>query len=466
MVADNNYRRDGRVAVDPARLAACRLLYSVLEEGAYSNISALAMLENPDLDSRDRAFATAAVYGTISWLATIDWHISSISDKPINKLDPWIRTILRLGLWQLTQAYNIPESAAVNESVKLVGALAHGGGASYVNAVLRNWLRLKPEIPKRLEALKFGLPTWLYGLMKKWYGRDEAAALAEAYLVPQPWTTLRVNRREADSRELLNGWLEDGLEASAGLYLPEALRLKLAGNNLRDLIAWQDGLVTAQDEAAMLVSVIAQPAPNMEILDMCAAPGGKTTHLAELSDDRAAITALDLKPHRVELIKEQAERLNLRSITAIEADALTWSGDGRQFDLVLADVPCSGLGLLGRKPELRFNMSFESIQELIKLQREILLNAAKLVKAGGLLVYSTCTINPEENERQIDWLLTDTEIGKQFSACGFEGLIPGSMKLTDPEIKIQAQKGRLQLLPHKHRTDGFFISKLIRKFEE
>jgi 16S rRNA (cytosine967-C5)-methyltransferase len=145
---------------------------------------------------------------------------------------------------------------------------------------------------------------------------------------------------------------------------------------------------------------------------------------------------------------------------------LTWSGDGRQFDLVLTDVPCSGLGLLGRKPELRFNMSFESIQELIKLQREILLNAAKLVKAGGLLVYSTCTINPEENERQIDWLLTDTEIGKQFSACGFEKLIPGSMKLTDPEIKIQVQKGRLQLLPHKHRTDGFFISKLIRKFEE
>jgi 16S rRNA (cytosine967-C5)-methyltransferase len=325
---------------------------------------------------------------------------------------------------------------------------------------------LKADIPKRLEALKFGLPTWLYGLMKKWYGRDEAAALAEAYLAPQPWTTLRVNRRKADSRELLNGWLEDGLEASAGLYLPEALRLKLAGNNLRDLIAWQDGLVTAQDEAAMLVSVIAKPAPEMEILDMCAAPGGKTTHLAELSDDRAAITALDLKPHRVELIKEQAERLNLRSITAIEADALTWSGDGRQFDLVLTDVPCSGLGLLGRKPELRFNMSFESIQELIKLQREILLNAAKLVKAGGLLVYSTCTINPEENERQIDWLLTDTEIGKQFSACGFEELIPGSMKLTDPEIKIQIQKGRLQLLPHKHRTDGFFISKLIRKFEE
>jgi 16S rRNA (cytosine967-C5)-methyltransferase len=137
MAADNNYRRDGRAAVDPARLAACRILYSVLEEGAYSNISALAMLENPDLDSRDRAYATAAYMG-LSWLATIDWHISSISDKPINKLDPWIRTILRLGLWQLTKAYNIPESAAVNESVKLAGTLAHGGGASYVNAVLRN----------------------------------------------------------------------------------------------------------------------------------------------------------------------------------------------------------------------------------------------------------------------------------------------------------------------------------------
>ena len=450
-------------ASDPARAAAARLLHSVLEEGAYSNLSSLKLLDQDDLDSRDRAFASAAVYGTISWLPMIDWHISKISTKSLEQLDPWLRTILRFGLWQLTKANSVTESAAVDESVKLARYFLHDGAASYVNAVLRSWLRVRPQIPRRLEALNYGLPTWLFGSMKKWYGNDRAISLAEAFLEPKPWTSLRVNVLQADSSALLEAWRQDGLEAEPGVYLSEAVRLKLAGNSLRDLIAWQDGLVTAQDEAAMLTSHIASPSKQDRIIDLCAAPGGKTTHLAELTADQAEITALELQPHRAQLILEQAERLKLGSITTIVDDAASFSSNGKQYDIVIADVPCSGLGLLGRKPELRLNMSYDKLQELTKLQRDILVNAGTLVKAGGCLVYSTCTINPEENQDQIRWLIEDSEQAGIFNPVDISEMLPQPLLEIDNDLAIQAKQGYIQLLPDRHHTDGFFIARLEKK---
>lgn len=456
-------RNKSRTASDPARAAAARLLYSVLEEGAYSNLSSLKILDESGLVSRDRAFASAAVYGTVSWLPLIDWQLSKISDKPLDKLDPWLRTILRLGIWQLTRSHSVPEAAAVDESVKLARFFVHEGAASYVNAVLRSWLRVRPEVPHKLEALKYGLPTWLFGLLKKWYGHKRAVLLAESFLEDKPWTVLRVNCMLADPADLIQAWQEDGLEAESGLYLPEAVRLKLAGNSLRDLIVWQDGLVTAQDEAAMLTAHIASPKPHQSIIDMCAAPGGKTTHLAELVADRAAITALELQPHRAQLINELTDRLKLKSIKTIVGDAARYGSRDEQYDIVVADVPCSGLGLLGRKPELRLNMNYDRMQELIGLQRSILQNASRLVKAGGCLIYSTCTINPEENHEQIRWFLEESDATGSFRAGDISDKIPAALLSADPAISDQITNGYIQLMPDRVQTDGFFIARLERK---
>lgn len=450
-----------KLAYDSARAAAARLLHSVLEDGAYSNLSSLKILDQDDLDSRDRAFASAAVYGTISWLPMIDWQISKVSAKSLEQLDPWTRTILRLGFWQLTKANSVTESAAVDESVKLGHFFLHEGAAAFINAVLRSWLRIRPQIPRKLEALNYGLPTWLFGSLKKWYGYDRAVSLAEAFLEPKPWTSLRVNIMQADPAELIMAWQQDGLEAESGSYLPGAVKLKLAGNSLRDLIAWQDGLVTAQDEAAMLTSLIASPHPHDRIIDLCAAPGGKTTHLAELTADQAEITAMELQPHRALLIQEQAERLNLDSIkTAIGDASLYRSTDN--YDIVIADVPCSGLGLLGRKPELRINMSYDKMQELAKLQRDILVNAATLVKDDGCLIYSTCTINPEENQAQIKWFTEESEFSGKFTAVDISDKLP-TLLLNSDDIILQARQGYIQLLPDKQQTDGFFIARLEKK---
>ncbi|NLW12803.1 MAG: 16S rRNA (cytosine(967)-C(5))-methyltransferase RsmB [Clostridiaceae bacterium] len=449
-----------KFASDPARAAAARLLHSVLEEGAYSNLSSLKILDEDRLDSRDRAFASASVYGTISWLPMIDWQIEKVSSKPLEQIDPWIRTILRFGIWQLTKAHSVTEAAAVDESVKLARFFAHEGAASYVNAVLRSWLRAKPQIPRKLEALNYGLPTWLFGSLKKWYGYDRAVSLAEAYLEPKPWTSLRVNTMLADPADLIHEWSEDGLEAEPGSYLPEAVHLKLAGNSLRDLIAWQDGLVTAQDEAAMLTSHVACPNKNDRIIDLCAAPGGKTTHLAELMSDTAKITALELQPHRAQLIQEQAERLKLKSINIVVGDAAEFSTSEELYDIVVADVPCSGLGLLGRKPEIRLNMDYDRIQELITLQRSILNNASKLVKAGGSLIYSTCTINPEENQDQIKWFLEESENSDGFAAVDITNKLPQELLTADADIVNQAKNGYIQLMPDRQSTDGFFIARL------
>lgn len=460
-MADVNRKK--RIASDPARAAAARLLHDVLEEGAFSNLSSLRILDQDELDSRDRAFASAAVYGTISWLPMIDWNLSKISTKTLEQLDPWTRTILRMGIWQLTKANSVSEAAAVDESVKLAHYFLHDGAASYVNAVLRSWLRNVPQIPRKLEALNYGLPTWLFGSLKKWYGYDRAICLAESFLEPKPWTSLRVNTMLADPSVLIDDWRQDGLEAETGIYLPEAVRLKLAGNSLRDLIAWQDGLVTAQDEAAMLTSHITSPFKKNKIIDLCAAPGGKTTHLAELVADDAEITALELQPHRALLIQEQAERLKLKSIQTVVGDASEIESGDIKYDIVIADVPCSGLGLLGRKPELRLNMTYDKIQELIMLQRRILDNAAKLAKAGGCLIYSTCTINPEENQEQIKWLLEESEHAGLFTSVDISDKLPQALIADDGEISIQAKQGYIQLLPDKHRTDGFFIARLEKK---
>jgi 16S rRNA (cytosine967-C5)-methyltransferase len=460
---------------DEARLAACRLLYDVLEAGAYVNLGSISQLDSRTLNSRDRSFASALVYGTVSRLPAIDWYIGRLSERPLTALDGWIRTILRLGLWQIIWGRTIPVSAAVNESVNLAAFLTNKGAAAYVNAVLRAYERQKPEIPRKLEALDYGLPTYLFGLLKKWFGSEEAVDIAEAFLLPQQWTTLRVNPLRSTPAELIEVWTGDGVEAEKGLYLPEAVRIQLGGNGIRRLIAWQEGKVTVQDEAAMLVSRVAAPRQDSLIYDLCAAPGGKTSHLAEIMRNKGRIIAVDSQTHRLNLVSEHMQRLGINIVETICADArFVFDSLNKQdsddagcrsdllADLVLADVPCSGLGLLARKPEIRLSMTYDKIQELLPLQAQILRHGAELVKPGAYLVYSTCTINPDENQGQIENFLQNTSIGDQFCRTDISDYLPEALVKIDGDLADQAKQGSVQLLPNRHNTDGFFICKLQR----
>ena len=453
------------VAVDAARLAAIRVLQDVLEKGAYANLSSIRQLESRSLTARDRAFASALIYGTISRLPALDYLLERVLDRPLAKLDPAIRTILRAGAWQLYHAHAVPPSAAVNESVKLAQHLANPGAASLVNACLRRLSAPdRPELPANKPALAAGLSSELFGYLKKWYGRDEAIALAAAALENLSTTTVRANLCRTTPRQLQEMLANEGILSEPGLYCPEALRLDLDGHSIRSLAAFKDGLMTVQDEAAMLVAHIADPQPGWRVIDLCAAPGGKTTHVAEAMNDQGQILALDLSPSRLTLVDEQAARLGLQAIRTAEADATAsdWThGLLGQADLVLADVPCSGLGLLARKPEIRLTMTHEKITGLIPLQRQILQNAATLVRPGGILVYSTCTINPDENVHQIEQFLA-SEPGETFQLETITPYLPDAL-LKDPGIAQSAAKGWIQLLPHRHHTDGFFMARLRRQ---
>ncbi|NCA98698.1 MAG: 16S rRNA (cytosine(967)-C(5))-methyltransferase RsmB [Clostridia bacterium] len=453
------------VAADEARLAAIRVLQDVLENGAYANLSSIRQLESRRLTARDRAFASALIYGTISRLPALDYLLEKVLDRPLAKLDPAIRTILRAGAWQLYHAHAVPPSAAVNESVKLAQHLAHPGAASLVNACLRRLSAPdRPELPANKPALAAGLPSELFGYLKKWYGRDEAVALAAAALENLATTTVRANVCRTTTDQLQERLSRAGVVSEPGLYCPEALRLDLDGRSIRSLAEFQEGLLTVQDEAAMLVAHIADPKPGWRVIDLCAAPGGKTTHVAETMNDQGQILALDLSPSRLALVDEQATRLGLQAVRTAAADATATDWTQAllgQADLVLADVPCSGLGLLARKPEIRLTMTHEKITGLIPLQRQILSNAATLVRPGGVLVYSTCTINPDENVHQIEQFLA-SEQGMKFQLETITPFLPVSL-LEDPEVAQSAASGWIQLLPHRHHTDGFFMARLRRR---
>ncbi len=446
---------------DNARLAAARILQAVLEEGAYANLRSIRMLEQTSLDALDRRFASALIYGTISRVFSIDWLLAKVSHKPLASLDPWIRTILRMGVWQIVWARSVPDSAAIDESVRLAKDLTNPGAAGFVNATLRR-LAVEPHELPAGSAVFYSLPPEIFGYLKKWYGADDAELLGEAFLAETTSVTARVNTLHTTPKKLTEEVLAAGGSAEPGRFCPEALRLDLGGHPVRGLLPWLNGELSIQDEAAMLVGHAASPQPGQTIIDLCAAPGGKTCHLAELTVDRARILAFDSHPERLKLVAENAVRLGLTGIECLVGDATGTGMDAAlaaSADLVLADVPCSGLGLMARKPEIRLNMTHEKMIGLYPLQAAILDYAATLVRPGGTLVYSTCTINPAENIDRIQAFLT-AQAGC-FMADDLTTYLPPAL-LRHPDLAASALDGWIQLLPHRHDLDGFFIARLRR----
>ena len=430
---------------------AYKVLYECFEKGAFSNLS----LKGQDVTD----FVTAAVYGTITMSYSLDYIIKQASGKDVSKMDGRTRTILRLGCWQLICSTKVPAYAAVDSSVNLAKKYAKNS-SGLVNAVLHRVSEMDDKA-KNLEVYKpeiaLSLKPEIFGIFKKDYGKERAVSIGKA-LLNSSGTTIRYD--SSYSKDQITADLRaNGIEVEESSFMDNCLKVVSFGSvAIGDSKAFKEGKIIVQGESAMLASVVANPQKNTRILDCCAAPGGKTTHLAQLTNDEAMIDALDINENRVELIKQNAKRLGIKSINAMKGDASTFGSNKAQYDLVTADVPCSGLGLLAKKPDIRLQITYDRIQDLLPVQKKILDNAARNVVPGGTLIYSTCTINKAENENQVEEFLSRHE---DFYSEDITPFLPERLILGDREEL--AKKGMITLFPDTDKCDGFFIARLRRR---
>jgi 16S rRNA (cytosine967-C5)-methyltransferase len=448
-----------------ARLAAAKVLFQVLEEEAFSNESAGWHLSAPGLDARDRAFASALIFGTLSRLPLIDHDLACVLSRPLQELDPWVRTILRVGVWQLYFSYQATAAASCDESVRMARLRAGEKATGFVNGVLRRLARSRPEPSGEYrEALEAGLPPLLYDLLAGWYGGESALAIGRSSLEPPSCLAVRFN---ACKKQAFDNWLA-GEEAASfkaeKLAWPVcAYAMTAEGRSVAATDGYRQGLFTVQSQPAMMAGILSGTGPGDRILDLCAAPGGKTGHLAELAACSGVLTACDVTPERVALLEETLERLGHTFVKTRVHDASLPSADfAGFFDRVICDVPCSGLGLLQKRPEIRLRVELESINRLKTLQQAILQSGSLAVAPGGRLLYSTCTLNPEENEEQILSFL-NSKAGEAFELEDLkedlEAALAGALA---PPLSERLPR-TVQFLPHRDQTDGFYIARLRRK---
>lgn len=444
---------------DRPRGAAARLVQYVTTEDSFGNLIYDEVCESFGLKDLDRSFALAIYKGTIFNLVNIDAIIESTSKIKLEVLQPVIIAILRTAVWQIMYSDKIPEHAICDESVKVAKAFSNSGAASYTNGVLRNIIRNKDELKDKFIEnpvkfhLKCSMPPELSGYFKKWFGPIRAIEICKS-LHSSPDTTFRVNGLKENSLTVKK------ISCRPASFIPNAF-IATEGTDFSQLSEFIRGEIAIQDEAAMLSSIIANPSPGDFVIDLCSAPGGKTCHMADLMNNSGRIIACDISNSRIKLTKENVNRLGVKIVEHYEGDASLIKSDDLGFekpDIVLADVPCSGLGVIRRKPDIMIHMTHEKIISLYELQGDILQNASNIVKLGGFILYSTCTLNPEENENRIMKFLKNNN--KNFELVDISGIIPDSLKNIDEGIIAKAKSGMITLFPDKHGCDGFFISKL------
>lgn len=431
-----------------ARQVAFEALLKVHKDGAYSNLAVDSLLkENGNLDERDKAFVCNLVYGTLDRLILIDYNLGLYLNQPVRKLKPELHTILRMGTYQLLFMDKVPSRAAVNESVNLAKVNKSSFAASLVNAVLRrvsdNGLKLPDGDEKDPDflAIKYSCPEWLISLWIDSYGFDNAIQLAEKSLEAPP-LVIRVNTTKVSVDDLIWKLAEEGVVSEKTDIAENALIISNTGA-VEDLLAYKEGYFHAQDLASQLCCMALDPKEDETVFDLCSAPGGKAFTIAETMNNTGVVRAFDIYQSRVDLIKSGAERLGLTNVYTYLSDASIYNENYGKADRILCDVPCSGLGIIRRKPEIRFK-SKQDIDNLPDLQYRILCNAIRYLKDGGRLVYSTCTLNPKENEEICNRFLAEHP---EFSAVK---IFPEKQRYSDTDS--------LTLMTHLHSTDGFFIA--------
>lgn len=438
------------------RKVALNVLHKVAAEGAFANIALNAGLNAAELEPRDRGLVTELVYGTLRRQGTLDYILGLFLTKPLGKLPLWILLILRMGLYQMRYMDKIPDSAAINESVKLAKKFGHQGTAGLVNGILRNIARRPEKIvfpdpeqnPAEYISAFHSHPLWLVERWLAEYGFEDTVKLCE-YNNGSPELSLRCNTLKTDPEKLIAALKADGVQAVREEFARESVLAEGAkGYVLGKYIA--KGLVYPQHQSSMLPALALAPAPGSRVIDTCAAPGGKTTHLAQLMNNSGEIRAFDIFDHKVDLIRSNCGRLGIDIVKAAVADSRNLPGELDDWaDYVLVDAPCSGLGVLRIRPDARWQKSAESIGELAEISYDILKCAARKVKAGGYLLFSTCTVTHEENQDVAERFLREHE--------NFQ-----PVAITDMPKMLYEDAWSWQVLPQKHGIDGFFLAKFQR----
>ena len=449
------------------RETAFQVIYKVLEENEYSHVVLRqALNQEKEAEKRDRAFVTRLVEGTLERLLTIDYILNQVSKTPVKKMKPVVRTVLRMSVYQLMYMDSVPDSAVCNEAVKLVKGKGLQGLSGFTNGVLRNVARNreqwnsdgaypdKKKTPVKYLSIRYSLPEWLCSYFVKEYGFEKAEQIAEGSL-RNPQTTIRCNTTKISKQDLRERLKKQGISAENGVYAEDALYIS-GYDSLDKIPEFKEGYFQVQDESSMLVAQLAGLKKDDLVVDVCSAPGGKAIHAANLLENLSGGTVIsrDVSEKKTALINENTERLQVKNITVQIADATILDETlTEQADVVIADLPCSGIGIMAKKPEIRYRMTKENQIELVKLQKEILNVVHRYVKPGGILMYSTCTINKEENEEQVKEI------------CEKYGFIPAMHEVTVPTaLKADVQEDAyIQLLPGIHACDGFFIARLRKK---
>ncbi|MDO5538797.1 MAG: 16S rRNA (cytosine(967)-C(5))-methyltransferase RsmB [Eubacteriales bacterium] len=435
-------------------------LMAVTEEGQYCHVILREVLEKYQyLEKRDRAFISRVVEGTIENMIQIDYILDQFSSVKVRDMKPYIRNLLRMSVYQIKFMDGVPDSAVCNEAVKLAQKKGFYTLKGFVNGVLRNTARNIDHVvfpdpsktPRKYLSVRYSMPEWI---LQNWLAQFEFETIEKICkaMEKESKTCIRCNLSRATKEKTIEKLREQNVTVKEVPYLDYALEIS-DYNYLQALNAFKEGLFQVQDVSSMLVAEVAAPRWGNYCIDVCAAPGGKSLHLSDKLNGSGYVEARDLTDYKVAMMQDNLERTKRINMTAVRQDATVFDANSvEKADILLADLPCSGLGVIGRKPDIKYKMTETKQNELVKLQRKILDTVWSYVKPGGTLIYSTCTIGAQENQYNVKWFLDN---------------YPFRLESIDPYLNEAlhsrtTKAGYLQLLPGIHGTDGFFIARFKR----
>ena len=438
-----------------------RILTEISDGGIYSHMAIRGAMEKYRyLPRQERAFITRVCEGTIERMIEIDYIIDQFATIPVEKMKPVIRDILRSAVYQIRYMDAVPDAAAVDEAVKLTQAKGFDNLKGFVNGVLRSIVRGEDKIvypdeaaePVRALSIRYSMPEWIVASFLDEYGPIVTRLMLKSFLVERP-TIVRFKTDRISPQTILESLKSQGVTVRRAPYLPYAYILS-DYNYLPSLAAFRNGWIFPQDVSSMLVTEAAAPLKGDYVIDMCAAPGGKSLHIADRMGNFGEVESRDLTEEKVALIRENVRRAGIINVKPVQMDALVYDASSEErADIVLCDVPCSGLGVISRKSDIKYRVTPEKINSLQELQRLILRNAALYVRPGGRLIYSTCTLGRKENLDNVRWFTENFPFE-------MESLNPF---LPRPLWRLTTEEGYLQLMPGIHDADGFFIARMRKK---
>jgi len=446
--------------ISVSREISLQLIHSITEKGAYANLSLEKALSASSLSVQEKKTATEIVNGTIRMIKHLDWVLNLFVQKGMEKQNPWVRSVMRMSAYQLLFMERIPDYACVNDAVEMTRKKTNQTLARVVNAVLRSIIRNQnnfeyPEDEIEYLTVYYSHPEWMIKLFLNIYGRKQTVRLLEHNNAP-PHVVFRNNCLKCSRDELINSLEEDGLVCSKCSRIPWGVLIEKLNLPIADTKAYKAGCFYVQNEASMLAAAILNPAKGKLVYDLCAGVGGKTTHLAEYMHNKGQIIASDIYSKKIETLNENCRRLGIEIIDGQVKNVLDYGDNKIKADYVILDVPCSGLGVLNRRPDARWRKTPDGIKEIEELQGRMIRAAANRVAVGGYLLYATCTINSYENE----YIVFDFLKENNFVLDGFKERL--EFFQLDKKDNENAAQGMITILPGKYHTDGMFYALMRR----